>query len=157
MRNIFLEKSFTKYGGEKLVLGPFPKNENWAYIRINSLKFYTVCFYCLASWGLWKCIETKLQSTCVHFITLFEKIKSGLELVILPHFAYNFWRKIFILLCSINWPNFIVWLPLFCEILGSMCIEIVSKPGCDVMNFEVNFIFLIKLFFLHDQNVVTET
>ena len=28
MRNIFLEKSFTKYGGEKLVPGPFPKNEN---------------------------------------------------------------------------------------------------------------------------------
>ena len=32
-----------------------------------------------------------------------------------------------------------------------MCIPIVCKPGCDVMNFEVNLIFLIKPFFLHDQ------
>ena len=27
-----------------------------------------------------------------------------------------------------------------------MCSEIVYKPGCDVMNFEVNLIFLIKPF-----------
>ena len=31
-----------------------------------------------------------------------------------------------------------------------MCIAIVRKPGCEIMNFEVNFIFLIKPFFLHD-------
>ena len=35
-----------------------------------------------------------------------------------------------------------------------MCIAIVFKPGCDVMNFEGNFIFLIKPFFLHDKKVV---
>ena len=29
---------------------------------------------------------------------------------------------------------------------------IVRKSGCDLMNFEVNLIFLIKPFFLHDQN-----
>ena len=38
-----------------------------------------------------------------------------------------------------------------------MCTAIICKPGCDVMNFEVNFIFLIKPFFLRDQKVVTET
>ena len=38
-----------------------------------------------------------------------------------------------------------------------MCVAIAYKPGCDVMNFEVNLIFLIKSFFLHDQKVVTET
>ena len=32
-----------------------------------------------------------------------------------------------------------------------MYIVIVCKPGCDVINFEDNFIFLIKPFFLHDQ------
>ena len=32
-----------------------------------------------------------------------------------------------------------------------MCIPIVCKPGCDAMNFEVNLVFLIKPFFLHDQ------
>ena len=32
----------------------------------------------------------------------------------------------------------------------AICIAIVCKPGCDIMNFEVSFIFLIKPFFLHD-------
>ena len=50
----------------------------------------------------------------------------------MPHFLHNLWRKIFVLLYSINWWNFIVWLPLLCEILASMCIAIVWKPGCDV-------------------------
>ena len=29
---------------EKLVPEQFVKNENWAYLWINSLKFYAVCF-----------------------------------------------------------------------------------------------------------------
>ena len=37
-----------------------------------------------------------------------------------------------------------------------MCIAIACKPGCDVMNFEVNLIFLIKLFFLYDQKAKTK-
>ena len=41
-----------------------------------------------------------------------------------PHSVYDFWRKMF-LLYSINWPIFIVWLPLFFEILGNMSITIV--------------------------------
>ena len=32
-----------------------------------------------------------------------------------------------------------------------MSTAIVCKPGCDVMNFAVNFIFLIKPFFLNDK------
>ena len=43
------------------------------------------------------------------------------------------------------------WSPLLWEISGNMCISIVCEPGCDVMNFEVNLIFLIKPFFLHDK------
>ena len=35
-----------------------------------------------------------------------------------------------------------------------MCIAIVYKPGCDVMKFEVKFIFSFKPFFLHDQKLV---
>ena len=72
------------------------------------------------------------------------KKRSGTSLPAWSHFPHNFWRKIFILICSINWPNFIVWLLLLCEVLGNMCIAIVCKPGCDVMNFEVNLTFLIK-------------
>ena len=90
-------------------------------------------------------------------IKLFWKIKRGLELVTLPPFPHNCLRKMFLLLCSINCPNFMIWLPLLCERLGNMCIGIVCKPGCDFMNFEVSLIFLFKLFFLHDHNVAIKT
>ena len=63
-----------------------------------------------------------------------------------PNFVYDFSRKMFLMLYSINWPNFIVWLPLLLEILGNMCITIICSPGCDVIKFEINLIFLIKLF-----------
>ena len=49
---------------------------------------------------------------------------------------------------------------LVCDILGNMCIAIVCKPGCDVLNFEVDLIFLIfliKPLFLHDQKILTKT
>ena len=38
-----------------------------------------------------------------------------------------------------------------------MCIAFACKPGCDVMNFEVNLISLNKPFFLHGKKVVTKT
>ena len=66
-------------------------------------------------------------------IKLFKELKRGLELVSLPHFLYDFWRKLFLLLYSINCLNLIVWLLLRCEILGNMYIVIVCKPGCDVL------------------------
>ena len=144
----FFLKSNTQNVAQKLVPDPFLKNQSWAYLWIDILKFYTVCFCFMASWGLLKNIECKLQSTSFHLILSF-KIKAGLELVILPHFFHNFWRKIYLFLCSINWPNFIAWLPLLCEILCNMCIE-------NCLNFEINLTFLIQLFFLHDQNVVTK-
>ena len=59
MRNILFKKSFTKYGG-KIISRPF-------YKKSKSI-FYTVCFYCMPSWGLSKYTETKLQTTCFYFI-----------------------------------------------------------------------------------------
>ena len=50
----------------------------------------------------------------------------GLELNSLPYSVYDFLRKMFLILYSINWPNFIARLPLLLEILGNMCIEIVG-------------------------------
>ena len=62
-------------------------------------------------------------------------------------FVYDFSRKTFLILYSINWPNFIVWLSLHLEILGNMCIKTVYFPGCDVIDFDFNVILLIKLLF----------
>ena len=37
-----------------------------------------------------------------------------------------------------------------------MCIATVCKPGCDVMNFEVKLMFLIKPLFLREQKAVAK-
>ena len=52
-------------------------------------------------------------------------IDKGLGIVSLEHFVYDFSTRIFLMLYSINRPNFMVWLPLHLEILGNMCIAIV--------------------------------
>ena len=41
--NIFLEKSYTKCGGEASPI----KSQNSVYLWISSLKCYKVCFYCM--------------------------------------------------------------------------------------------------------------
>ena len=76
----------------------------------------------------------------------------GLGLVPPSHFVYDFSRKMFLMLYSINWPNFIVWLPSLLEISGNMCIKNVCFPGYDVINFEINLIFLISGFFYMTKN-----
>ena len=114
---------------DKLFPDPFLKNQNWAYLWTNNLKFYAVCFYEISSRRLSKCIETKLQTTCIYLISYkaFLKKQRGLVLVSLTHFLYDFWRKMFLLLYSITWVNFIVRLPLFLQILGYMFIVIVNQ------------------------------
>ena len=148
MRNIFLEKSYAKCSGETNPR-PFSEKLKLGISLTHSLKFYTVCFYWMPCWGL--------QTTCFYLIRLFQKINKGLELVCLSHFLQKFWRKLFLLLYCINRPRFIVWLPLLREISANMCIATVCEPGYDVMNLEVNLIFLIRSFSLHDQKVMTKT
>ena len=58
----------------------------------------------------------------------FDFLEKGLVIVSPQHFVYDFTRKIFVVLNSIN------------------C-AIVCKKGCDIINFEINLVFLIKPFF----------
>ena len=51
--------------------------------------------------------------------------KEGFELVSLPHFLYEFQKKIFLLLYSLSWPHFNAWLPLPRKIMGNICLVIV--------------------------------
>ena len=69
-------------------------------------------------------------------------------------FSALFGEKISLTFYSINWPNFIVWLPLLLEMLGNMCI--VSLAGCDLINFEINLSFLIKTFYHMTKKVRTK-
>ena len=78
--------------------------------------------------------------------TQFQFSRKGSRTSSPPHFVYDFSRIMFLMLYSINWPNFILWIPLLLQILGNIYIRIVCQPGCDVINFEINLIFLIKPF-----------
>ena len=68
----------------------------------------------------------------------FVYLEKSLGIVSKPHVVYDFSRKMSLTVYSTNWPNFIVWLPLFLEIFGNMFIATVRFPGCNVINFEVN-------------------
>ena len=92
MRNIFLEKSYTTHNVvEKLISDPFIKNENWAYLRINSLKCYKFFFLVCQSRGVPKYIKIKVLTSCLYLY---------LTLVSLPHFLLDFKRKMLYLFYS---------------------------------------------------------
>ena len=86
----------------------------------------------------------------------FDFLEKFLGLVSPPHFVYVFSRKFIIMLYSINWSNFIVWLCFPLQIWRNMSIETVCNSGCDFINFENNLIFLDQVVFLHSQKVKTK-
>ena len=57
-------------------------------------------------------------------------------------FWVRFFKKIFFMLYSISWPNWISWLPFLPEILGNMCIVIICCPVCGVINLKLTIAFL---------------
>ena len=66
MRNIFLEKSYTKCGGE-FSLRHFSKKSKLSISLDQQSKVYTVCFYSMLKWRAVETnIETKLQTTCFY-------------------------------------------------------------------------------------------
>ena len=68
LRNIFVEKSYTKCAAE-LFPHPYLKYQNWAYLWINSVcKVLNSFFYCMLIWGLSKYSEIKKQTTCFYLI-----------------------------------------------------------------------------------------
>ena len=69
MRTIFVEKLFSKSGGE-ITPEPFSKKSKLSNknLWINSLKFHTVCFYCMPGGALSGYIKTKLRTTCFNLI-----------------------------------------------------------------------------------------
>ena len=124
-RNIFLQKLCWRWGRETSSRPPFifknrlisgkskwPANK-FQYISIalnlayNKKKLYKYLDY----WS--------------RDMLNFYFLENGLGQVSPPHFVHNFSRKMFLMLHSINWANFIVWLSLPPEILGNTCFIIV--------------------------------
>ena len=73
------------------------------------------------------------------FNNAFLKNKESSGTSLSASFLHDFWKNIFFLLYSIDWPNFIAWLNLLFEVL-----VIVFCPACDVINIKINLTFLIK-------------
>ena len=114
LTNVFLEKSYTKCGG-KTIPRPFFKKSILSIFLDQYSKSLYILFLLFAKL---RTIESDWNKTAnplllPHIKLFFFKKKRGLELVSLPHFLHDFQRKIFLLLYSITWPNFNVWLPLF--------------------------------------------
>ena len=63
--------------------------------RLNSLKSYTVCFYCMPSLGSLKLSCRKLAFTSYKVFFFFKKKRRSLEIFSLPHFLHDFWKKHF--------------------------------------------------------------
>ena len=147
MRNIFLEKLCPKLGGEVSPI-PFNKNSKLSIsVDQQSEVLWKVCFCCISKTRYFKILKLRCWQLA---FTLYEallkkKNRSGTSL--LTHFLHDFWRNIFLTLYFINWPHFIVWLPLPFVSLGNMCIVFIFCPVCHLINFETNRSFLFKLFF----------
>ena len=150
MRISFLKKSYSKSDGKTspTPLKNTPKKSKLS-ISLNQqfeILYNLVLFLC-PSRGLSKYIGTNgTNHLLLPHIKFFQKWRRGLELVSLPHFPDDFRRKIYLALYSITWSNFVVWLPLLLEILDNICIVIICLSVYDIINFEINFNFLIKPF-----------
>ena len=100
MENIFVEKLFKKCDRET-----FPRHISGSIVLHRSFLLYIK----LRAIGI-------VQTTCFYSIQSFfkkDKKKSATSLPAL--FCAWFLKKIFLLVYSINWSNFILWLSLLCE------------------------------------------
>ena len=88
MKNIFMKNNAQNLV-EKLIPGPFLKNQNSAYLWINNLKFYRVCFY----WGLPAYIKSKMLTLVFTSYEAFSTIKKRSETSLSGSFSAWFLKK----------------------------------------------------------------
>ena len=124
-RNIFLWKLYRKLGKEtcsrplfvflkSFILGKSQCSAAWFHYILIALKlayYRNKLFKTLH-------IDPEICSILIFLV-------KGLGIVSPANFGYDFSTKIFLMLQSINWPNFIAWLPLLLDILSNTFIAIV--------------------------------
>ena len=76
----------------------------------------------------------------------FDTLEKCLGILSPPYFVYDFSRKMFLMLYSTKCSDFLFRLSLLLEILSNICIAIVCFLSWDVINLEINLVFLIKPF-----------
>ena len=77
VRNIFLEKSYTKCGGETILRTFYNIFYLPEYLWNNCLKFCTVCFYCMPSFGLSKLLKLSCKPLAFTSCKAFLKSKKS--------------------------------------------------------------------------------
>ena len=150
MRNIFLEKSYIKFGGKTSPRSFSKKSELNKSLDQQSEIFYSLFLLHLQVEGYRNILKLRCRPLA------FSENKNSLEIIPLPHFLHDFVRKIFLTLQSINWLHFTVWSPLLLEILGNVVIVVTCYLGFDVINIVINLSFLIKPFYHMTQKMRTK-
>ena len=157
-RNIFIQKSCIKWGRETTSRCLFVFLKKTLHeLKANGLQ---LSFNNISIARNLACNKNELHKTLDHWsrdMLNVDFVEKGLGIFSTPHFVLNFSRKMWLMLYSINWPNFNVSLPSVFGILGNVCIAIVCFPSSDAVNFEINLIFLIKPFFYKTKKTKTKT
>ena len=122
IKNIFLAKSCTKYGGETSPR-PFLKIEHIS--RSIAWIFIQFVFILCLSRGQQKHIETKVLPLVFSSYKAFLKNTKRLRTSLLALLLHDFWREIFLTLYPFSLRNVVVWMPLFFEISCNTFIVIV--------------------------------
>ena len=146
-RNISLGKSYIACGGEgrpipfykKSKLSISPNQQSEMLWSLFSLHVQVKVFESILKLRCWPLAFTLYKA--------FYKNKKRFRISFPTSFLQDFWRKIFLMLNFINWPNAIAWLPLLLELLGENMYCNYFCPVCDITNFEIHHNFLIKTFF----------
>ena len=151
MKNIFLEKSYTKCDG-KTNSRPSLKNQNWAYLWINSLNFYRVCFDCI-----FKSRTVKIYCWPLAFMSYkaFSKNKKRPGTSLLALFSVWFLKKnifhIIFYLSDQNSLSVCLYFLRYGQYVFRNCLT-----GCDVIELKINLSFLIRAFWHMTKNTRTE-
>ena len=109
-------------------------------MKINCIKLETVDpeihrRFCLYT-GEYRLMKTRIVAYFMQWLLNFDLLEKGLEQVSPPNSVHDFLKKVFFMLYSINWQNFIVWLSNY----NCLC------PNCDVIHSDISLIFIIKPF-----------
>ena len=103
-RNIFLVKSYKKFGGETSPRH-FSKNSiSSGSLDLQSDVSYSFFLLYVHVLGYQNILKLRCSPLAFASYKTFLQNKKRLELVSLPHFLYDFWRKIYLELYSIKWP-----------------------------------------------------
>ena len=125
MRKFFLEKSYTKCGGEIIPI-PFSKKPRLSIsLDQYSLNFIQLVFIVCQVEGCQNILKLNCIPLAFTSYNAFPKNKKWSGTNLLTSCSAWLLQKMFLLLYSINRQSFIAWLPLLKQILDNKCIVIV--------------------------------